>query len=637
MKIQFSAILLFVLFSNIQAQSKLDASKVIEHLPMQEAPLVVLTPENPYSKVQKITIKPEHVLTSLKVEHPRLILTSKRITELKLQALKDTLLSNYISSIITQADGLLLKEDVKKHREVLNRTLVFGLAYHLTGNKKYFPPVLKDLLNLCEKPDWAWVHFLDPAESAAAIGIGYDWFYDCIADSTKKYIRFKLINNGLIPGLAAYAGAPYGWFSYVRHNWNQVCNAGLMIGALAIAETDPEYAKQVVSYALASQPLALNEYAPDGAYPEGTGYWGFGTSYSVYGMAALQTALGTDYGLSKSKGFDQTFYYSLYTRGPTGIQLGYADQSPKAMRGPNGIYLWAANRYSDQYLADNEHAFLKQYKKQPSPYHVLFYKAPRDHMVNSLPLDRYFNGPVPVVTMRGSWTERQATFVALKGGYNQVNHGHLDLGNFEIDLEGERWLYDIGSDHYELKGYFAMDSTRWNYYRNNSKSHNVPLVDGESQYIRAFSKITRTSLNNNEPFAVADLTDAYGKFCTKAERGVCLVDNRKSILVQDEFTFKGRHSFAWGASTDAEIKINGNEAILKQNRKSIKAKIISPSGAVFTTEEAPVLSEGEKPTKGIHRLNIIMNNTSGKQTITVLFSPVSNIYNQSVSPLSSWK
>ncbi len=612
----------------------------IKGLFAQDAPVIVVTPENPYSKAKPIIVKPENVLNTFRQEHPRLLLTKERIAELKKQAETDTLLASYIKSIIKQADDLLAKPEAKKHREALSRELLFGMAYHLTGNKKYYPPVLKDLLNICEKPDWEWIHFLDPSESSITVGIGYDWFYDCFPDSTKKYLRTRLINNGLIPGLAAYAGAPYGWFTYVRHNWNQVCNSGLTIGALAIAETDPEYAKQIVSYALASQPLALNEYAPDGAYPEGTGYWGFGTSFSVYGFEALKTALGTDFGLSNAKGFDQTFYYSLYTRGTTGIQMSYADQSPKTPRSPNNMLLWAANRYNDQYLADNEHAYLKQSKKQPSPYHLLFYKAPSGKSVNSIPLDRYFNGPVPVVTMRGSWEDKNAAFVGIKGGYNQVNHGHLDLGNFEIDLEGERWLYDIGSDHYELKGYFVMDSTRWNYYRNNSQSHNVPMIDGESQNIRAVSKITSTSLNTNIPYAIADLSEAYNKSCTKAERGVSLINGRKAILVQDEFTLKGKHSIDWGASTDAAIELKGNEAVLTQKDKKIKAVIISPVNAVFDQQDAPELSKEEKTSKGIHRLSVSLKNVSGKQTIKILFIPL----NMSIAPedkkvlqLGEWK
>jgi len=64
-----------------------------------------------------------------------------------------------------------------------------------------------------------------------------------------------------------------------------------------------------------------------------------------------------------------------------------------------------------------------------------------------------------------------------------VNHGQLDLGNFELDALGERWARDLGSDDYNLDGYFDRKpgGKRWNYYRNISQSHNVPLIGGEGQ------------------------------------------------------------------------------------------------------------------------------------------------------------
>ena len=37
-------------------------------------------------------------------------------------------------------------------------------------------------------------------------------------------------------------------------------------------------------------------YGPDGGYPEGFGYWGYGTSFQVMLIAALESAFGTDNG-----------------------------------------------------------------------------------------------------------------------------------------------------------------------------------------------------------------------------------------------------------------------------------------------------------------------------------------------------
>ena len=56
--------------------------------------------------------------------------------------------------------------------------------------------------------------------------------------------------------------------------------------------------KEIINKALQTVPLALECYAPDGGYPEGFGYWSYGTSYQVMLNDALESSLGHDAGLS---------------------------------------------------------------------------------------------------------------------------------------------------------------------------------------------------------------------------------------------------------------------------------------------------------------------------------------------------
>ena len=53
------------------------------------------------------------------------------------------------------------------------------------------------------------------------------------------------------------------------NNWNQVCNAGMVFGALAIQEDYPELATEVIDRAFESISISMEAYGPDGAYPEG--------------------------------------------------------------------------------------------------------------------------------------------------------------------------------------------------------------------------------------------------------------------------------------------------------------------------------------------------------------------------------
>ena len=69
------------------------------------------------------------------------------------------------------------------------------------------------------------------------------------------------------------------WWIKSNNNWNQVCNGGMIAGSIAIAEINPELAAKTIKRSLDGLPHALDEYRPDGVYPEGSTYWGYGTFF----------------------------------------------------------------------------------------------------------------------------------------------------------------------------------------------------------------------------------------------------------------------------------------------------------------------------------------------------------------------
>ena len=94
------------------------------------------------------------------------------------------------------------------------------------------------------------------------------------------------------------------------------------------------------------------------------------------------------------------------------------------------------------------------------------------------PLDKLFRG-IDVAFFRSAGNDKDAFFVGFKGGDNKANHSHLDLGTFVLDALGQRWALDLGSDDYNLPGYFGKQ--RWNYYRLRTEGHNTLTIEGENQ------------------------------------------------------------------------------------------------------------------------------------------------------------
>lgn len=596
---------------------------------------------------EQAAVDPSAVLKTLDKSHPRLMLKDKDLERLKELYTKDKVLQKCVKDVLDEADNCAGKSMLTYRkigprllhvsRECLRRIYVLGLAYRWTGEEKYAGKAVENMLTVCAFNDWNPSHFLDTAEMSHAVGLGYDWLYSYMDAGTREKIKAGLIKNGLEPGLTAYQKS---WWAKSEHNWNQVCNGGLIVGSLAIAESDPQYAEQIVAAAVRSLPLAIKSYGPDGAWGEGTGYWSYATHYTAYGLAALQSALGTDFGLLQIEGLAQAGDFPIYTAGPTGYYFNLADVGERSSRRTLPCLFWLARAYDNPFYADDERAMLA--KNSASPQHVVWYMPEPDRKLPARDLDRYFRGPVEVAVFRSSWDNPEALWVGVKAGYNQVNHGHLDLGNFELDALGVRWIRDLGSDNYNLPGYWdgKRGGRRWGYYRLNSKSHSVPLLGGENQDPMATSKFIKFESKKSSAFALIDLTSAYERFAKKVTRGIAMLDGREAVLVQDEFEIEKPCELLWAMTTDAKISLEKDWiARLTLNGQELIAQVLSPYHAQFTVESAENKSP-EKINKGVRRLMVRLPNAKDNIRVAVLLSPVwqGGRYTNSVGlrPLAEW-
>ncbi|MCU0915540.1 MAG: heparinase II/III-family protein [Planctomycetes bacterium] len=588
------------------------------------------------------------ILGTLQAGHPRLMLKDMDLGFLKAAHEEDPVLQKLWQDVRAEADGCLKKSPLvyrkvgprllSVSRDCLARVYALAFAYRWTGEEKYAARAKENLLQVCAFPDWNPSHFLDTAEMSHAVGVGYDWLYGYLDEPTRVTIRRALIEMGLKPGLDVYAKG--GWWTKSEYNWNQVCNGGMLAGALAIAETDPSYAERIVPMAVTSLPLALKSYAPDGAWGEGPGYWSYATHYTAYALAALDTSLGTMFGLYEIEGLSKAGYFPIYTTGPTGYYLNLADVGEKSARRPMPCMFWLARTFHNPAFAASEHEQLAS--RSASAAHLVWYAArPPARAVRSKPLDYYFHGPVEVVTMRSAWDDSNALFLGIKAGYNQVNHGHLDLGNYELDALGVRWARDLGSDDYNLAGYWdsKRGGQRWSYYRLNSASHNVPMLGGQNQDPLAQSSFTKTALDVAQPVAIVNLTEAYQEFVRSATRGVMMVENRRAVLVQDEFEITKSCELAVGMTTDAAIEVRQGTAVLRVGSKVLTARVLSPQSAVFTVESA----EQEPPQKkntGVRRLVMRLPQARGTVRVAILLSPAwpdgKIVETVEIKPLSRW-
>lgn len=247
--------------------------------------------------------------------HPRILLLKGEETDIQKSIDADKNWAKIHQIIMDASDELLALPTLEriqvgrrlldKSRECIRRVFFLSYSYRLTKDKKYFERCEKELLKIAQFSDWNPSHFLDVAEMTMGMSIGYDWLYDELSPSSRDIIREAILKKGIEPSL----DAKYNSWLKATHNWNQVCNAGMTYGALAIYEDNPELAKQIIDRAIESIKLPMHDYKPDGAYPEGYGYWGYGTSFNIMFLSAIQKVLGSDFGLSNTEGFLKTASY----------------------------------------------------------------------------------------------------------------------------------------------------------------------------------------------------------------------------------------------------------------------------------------------------------------------------------------
>ena len=549
----------------------------------------------------------EQILADLKAaspNHPRLLANADDFARIK--ALRDTdpQIKEWSDRLIRNADSTAVSAGIPTYsvdeggrlKGTGSQTLLmsWGFAYQMTGDKKYADAAYKHMEAVCKFKDWHPGHFLDAAALMQGVAIGYDWMYDAFTADQRRVMEEALYNHAIKAGLGAYEGTTEGiepahgsfgrsGWTTTENNWNAVCNAGLTSAAMAIGDIDKYGADtaKLMGQVIRSIETGVICYAPDGSYPEGPGYWSYGTNNLFTMLEVLDRATGTTYGIFNAPGLDQTSYFPPYIEGTNGM-WNFNDCGEGNVDTSHTFYM--ANKLGNADLAGIRYQEIMSGRKLANIYDILFYDPSRVNRNVQLAPDKYFQG-IETVTMRGDWNDPGTVYTGLHGDLNGVNHGNLDMGNFIIDAGGVRFITDLGTENYNLPGFFASGpgAARWTYYRERAEGHNTIVINpgmGEDQVVNAKGKITRFESSARGAIAVLDMASAHGNKVKSANRGLFFTDNRKTVIIQDEIQLSSASEIWWFAHTqggDITVAADGRSAIITKEGQRMWAGIVSPN------------------------------------------------------------
>lgn len=552
------------------------------------------------------------------IAHPRLFATPARVAAAKV-ALAGDATGLAVRKAVMDAATKLLSAPVQSRdfeakrpvmlptsRAVLGRIQTLGIAYFLTGDARFATRGVEELLNLCGFSSWNPSHFLDVAEAGHAAAIGYDWFFAVMTAEQRGVVRTAIVEKSLGPARAEYARGTF--WTKATHNWNIVCNSGVALAALAVEDDEPELARGLIARALVNVRQGFSSYHADGGWAEGPGYWQYATEYAVYLLAALESAgWALPPELVEQPGYARTAGFIADMTGPSGQVFNYADSRPSVGRTP--ALLWLAARFGRPSFSWWELRSAGRALALDALWYAGVAPAP-------VVLDASYPA-VAVASFRSAWGETDATWVAMKGGDNAVNHGDLDLGSFVIESGGQRFASELGPDDYALPGYFS-GAQRYRYMRTASRGQNV-LMRGEVDD-QARGAVAPLAGYRSEPGFAAAMFDVSAAYPGMAHRrGVALID-RRHVAVVDEVRLDVPGLLTWNMLTEAQVELQGPTAVLRRGGRVLVARLVDPpEGAVFGVLDAAAPAP-ENPNKGFSRL-VVRWPARGAQRLAVLFSP----------------
>ncbi|WP_046243473.1 heparinase II/III domain-containing protein [Hymenobacter terrenus] len=602
--------------------------------------------------------QPEPIAATTTVPvHPRLLLLQGQEAAIKQTIGKDAAWEQIHQAILTECDEMLTLPLLQRtmigrrlldvSRESIRREFFLAYAWRMTRQGKYRQRAEQELLAIAAFSDWNPSHFLDVAEMTTGVALGYDWLYQDLSKASRATIREAILHKGLEPSLDPKSND---WLTSTN-NWNQVCNTGMAFGALAIYEDQPELARKLLNRAVTTVVTSMRHaYSPDGAYPEGSMYWGYGTSFNILLISALDRAFGQNFGLVQQPGFLKTASYQQNMVGPTGKAFNFSDSVENSEMSLSPPMFWFADQLRMPSLLWGARAQLQApdrdllVKNRLLPALLLWSGgiAIKD-IPAPAPTPWVGTGATPVALMRTSWTDPAAIYVGFKGGSPSTSHGHMDVGSFVLDADGVRWAMDFGMQQYESlesKGVDLWGKQRWDVYRYTNHVHNTLTINDALQEATAFAPLTGTSAESDFLSATADLSKLYTGPLTAARRGIAIVD-RRYVVVRDELTAGSTQSTVrWTMLTPATVKLlNATTAELTQGGKKLRLQVAEPAAITLKTWPTTPPHEYDAPNPGTTLLGFeVTLPANAKHALTVVLLPASAGPKPAhkVQPLAQW-
>ena len=468
--------------------------------------------------------------------------------------------------------------------EILNRLSLLPIAEGIDPTGRYLPRIEKDIQQLSSLKVWSTVN----QEGAMDFYVGTDTFPDLVTFhyATNFVTADKILGERLSPvhqnaireEVHNRIFAPieerinsgknlYWWFT-VKHNWNSVCLASLLVCALYLKSSVTERAWYI---AVVERFIRYSEHGfeKSGFYTEGVTYWGYGFGhYALASELVRRITVGKIDWMGDSL-IEPTSRFGLRMEIQHGIYPTFADCARD--RGPpKWLVHWMNNRIDPHREVRDESRRLDWLQGTRRNFsHILSML-----LFGQFDPDRAYELPAPrsprewfddaqfliCRSTRGKSVQLAATF---KGGHNGVNHNHNDLGTFTVMIDDQDMIVDPGGEEYTNR---TFGPNRYDGDLLNSFGHPVPVVAGQMQVPgeESFARVIRTDFSGTADVVELDLTRAYRVGSLRSLKRTFAFNRTEIpfIAVTDEVLFSQPESFELSLITFAGWSVTEDGVVI---------------------------------------------------------------------------
>jgi len=584
--------------------SNADSTTVFSSQASKEAdrPSLTFTRSAPYVKGQIEMKLPEYskeqfelmLQDTIKKGHPYLFATKDMFERVRQNAFgQDEIMTKAYADVKAIATSYLNKkpQPIDPATSYISRgvegswTIVpyCAFVYLIEGDEAYAKRAWQEAEYFLSIENWGTYQFLDNSQAALIVAICYDWLYDWLTpdrrDQLVTNLREKHLNE-MHDYLLEPGSSKFHWrYSHVTSDTNHgvLNNSSTFIQALAIADRDPAFCAETMSYAMHYMNVPLYRFYPDSMWPEGVGYWGFVGPMSLRAIMSMQSAFGSTLGYENCETFMNCAYHPIYLTGDSGTFV-FNDEyyyNPKNVVYDKFIFGVIGNNISLQkYSLEND--------ELNHPFFCLWYDPAVDYSAYGdieLDKDKLFRN-VDMAVFRNTWDSDQY----MMGGMfvqdiGSTSHAHMNSGSLSFHALGEMWITNCGKDNYSLPGYSGAH--RFDYYCQRAEGSNAivinPSADG-GQTVMAGDIIDEFVSKERGGYAISDLTGTYEKYgAASYKRGVMMGNDRTNFIIQDELKLKTEcevYSFINFHKSDIKISEDGKSATITNGDKKLDVQII---------------------------------------------------------------